>query len=188
MICLLLGVVLWSGVHLVPCVGIGLRARLIARLGEPAYKGAFALTLVATIVLMVVGWRSSAPGAIYATSWWGVVAVDLLMLVALVLFAASAVPSNLKRIVRHPQLTGVALWAAAHLLANREPRSLLLFGGLGLWAIATMLLLNRRDGAWEKPAAQPPAAEFKLVLGATIAFAALFFAHVHLFGVSPLPR
>ena len=188
MIWLVLGVVLWSGVHFAPCAGIGARLRLIGRIGEPAYKAAFSLTLVGAIVLMVVGWRSTAPVAVY-TSWaWGVAVADLLMFVALVLLAASAVPTNLKRSVRHPQLTGVGLWAGSHLLANGDLRSLLLFGGLGLWAILAMLLLNRRDGAWEKPAAQPIAAEFKLVLAATIVFAVLFFAHVHLFGVSPIPR
>jgi uncharacterized membrane protein len=119
---------------------------------------------------------------------WGVTVADLLVFVAFVLFAASALPSNLKRIVRHPQLTGVAVWAGSHLLANGDLRSLVLFGGLGAWAIVAMLLLNGRDGPWRKPAALPLVAELKPVLGAGVAYAVLFFAHAYVIGVSPMPR
>ena len=188
MIWLVLGVVLWSGVHFVPCAGIGARARLIDRLGEPAYKGVFALALVVAIVLMVVGWRSTAPVAVYTTWAWGVAVADLLMFVALVLLAASAVPTNLKRSVRHPQLTGVGLWAGSHLLANGDLRGLVLFGGLGLWAIVAILFINRRDGAWEKPEPQPLAGEWKPLAAAIVGFAVLYLLHPYIAGVSATPH
>ena len=188
MIWLVVGVLLWSGAHFVPCAGLAVRSQLIARLGELAYRGVFALTLIGAIVAMVLGWRSSPPVAVYLPPAWGAAGTNLLMLVALVLFAASVLPTNLRRVIRHPQLTGFALWAGAHLLSNGEARSLVLFGGLGLWAVSAMLLLDRRDGAWVKPAAQPLGAELKLLLAAAVAFAALFFAHAHVLGVSPMPR
>ncbi len=188
MIFLVIGVLLWSGVHLFPCVAVEPRKRLIGRMGEPPYKGVFALTLVAAIALMVLGWRSSVPYGLYSPPAWSALAANFLMLVALVLFVASAVPTNLKRVVRHPQLTGFAIWAGAHLLANGDRRSLILFGGLGLWAVLTILFINRRDGAWVKPDPLPMTAELKPFAIAIVAFAVLFFAHPWVFGVSPLPR
>ena len=72
-----------------------------------------------------------------------------------ILFFAAYPPTNVKRLLRHPQLTGVALWGVGHLLANGESRSIVLFGGLTLWAIAEIVVINRRDGARDKPAPVP---------------------------------
>jgi uncharacterized membrane protein len=105
-----------------------------------------------------------------------------------VLFAASGVPSNLKRWIRHPQLTGVLVFAAGHLLSNGDQRSLVLFGGLGLWSIAAMIAISRRDGAWQKPAPVAPTAELKPLVAAIVIFAVLFFVHPWIAGVSPAPR
>ena len=187
MMLLVIGVLLWSGMHLFPCVAVEPRKLLIGRMGEQPYKGVFALTLVAAIVMMVLGWRSSVPYGIYSPPAWSAPAANLLMIVALVLFVASTVPTNLKRVIRHPQLTGFAIWAGAHLLANGDRRSLILFGGLGLWAVLAILSINRRDGAWVKPDPLPMTAEVKPLAIAIVAFAVLFFAHPWLFGVSPLP-
>ena len=77
-----------------------------------------------------------------------------LIAVAFVLFVASSFPvTRFKRLLRHPQLSGVALWALAHLLVNGDSRSLVLFATLGGWALLSMLTINRRDGAWRKPPA-----------------------------------
>jgi uncharacterized membrane protein len=111
-----------------------------------------------------------------------------LVLLALYLFVASAQPSNVKRLLRHPQLTGLAVWALAHLLSNGDNRSLVLFGGLGLWALVEMPLINRRDGVREQPEAVPMAADVRLVVIAVVAFAVLFLVHPYLFGASPSPR
>jgi uncharacterized membrane protein len=188
MICLVVGVVLWSAVHFLPVVGGDTRKALIARIGEPAYKGLFSVSLVAAIALMAIGWRSAVPVGVYAPPSWGASATLPLMAVALFLFVASGMPTNVKRILRHPQLTGFTVWAAAHLLANGDRRSLVLFGGLGIWAIAMMLLSNRRDGAWVKPEPLPMSAELKPLIGMVVAFALFFFAHPYIAGVSPLPR
>ena len=185
---LVLGVLVWSGVHFIPMAARPLRAACIERIGEGPYKGIFALSLVGAIVLMVTGWGRTAPVPLYTPPGFGATLASPLMLVAFALFAASAVPTNLKRVLRHPQLTGFALWAATHLLANGDRRSLVLFGGLGLWAVVSILLLNRRDGAWQKPEPVPWSAEVKPLVGGIVGFALLYFAHTWLFGVSPAPR
>ena len=184
---LVFGVLLWSGAHMLPIFAAPLRARVADSLGN-AYPGVFALTVLGSIVAMAFGWRSTAPSPVYVAPGAAVLLTDLLMFAALLLFIASRVPTNLKRVLRHPQLTGLALWAAAHLLSNGDSRSLVLFGGLGLWAVVAMLGINRRDGAWEKPEALPMSAELKPLAGAVVVYALLFFVHPWIAGVSPMPR
>lgn len=187
MVWLILGVLMWSAVHSLPSAGRSLRGELLERLGEGPYKGLFALAIVLSIVLMTVGWRSTEPAYLYAPPSWSRWAANGLMVVALVLFVASGVPTNLKRVLRHPQLAGVATWAGAHLLANGDGRSLVLFGGIGLWALASMWLINRRDGAWQKPQALPLTADLKPLIAGIVAFALVYLAHPWIAGVSPAP-
>ena len=185
---MVLGVLVWSVVHSFAISGGSARKRLIARIGEPAYKGGFALTILASIVLMVFGWRANAPVAIYWPPAWGLPAAELLVFVALILFVASGLPTNLKRVVRHPQLSGVVVWSGAHLLANGDRRSLVLFGGLGLWAVLAVVLTNHRDGAWEKPEPVSMKSELKPLLITIGAYAVLFVAHPYFTGISlPTP-
>jgi uncharacterized membrane protein len=187
MICLILGVLLFAGIHMLPTAP-ATRGRVVERVGEQPYKGLFSLGVAGGIVLIVIGWRSSVPSSLYAPPGWGAAAATPLLFAALLFFVASSVPTNLKRLIRHPQLTGVVIWACAHLLANGDSRSLVLFGGIGLWAVVEMGLLNRRDGAWQRPEPLPLVAELKLLIGAVVVFAILFFAHPVIAGVSPLPR
>jgi len=187
MVWLVLGVLLWSGLHFLPMAARPLRAACIDRVGEGPYKGLFSLGLIGAIALMVMGWGQMAPIPVYAPPDWSRAVASPLMLVAFILFVASGVPTHLKRVLRHPQLTGLAVWAAAHLLANGDRRALILFGGLGAWALVSMLLLNRRDGEWQKPEPLPLSAELKPVVGGLVGFGLLFFAHAWLFGVSPAP-
>lgn len=185
---LVIGVLLWSVAHLLPSAGATTRTSLVHRLGEGPYRGLFSLLIVASVVLMIVGWRSSGASFVYAPPAWGRWAANGLMLVALLLFVASAMPTNLKRRIRHPQLTGLGLWSLAHLLANGDARSLVLFGGLGIWALLAIGFINRRDGAWQKPTPQPPSADVKLAAATVVGFAVVFLLHPYLFGASPVPQ
>lgn len=184
---LIFGILLWSGAHLVPSVARPFRASLIESLDARKYQGLFALVILAALALIIFGWRSTAPVPVYSVPSWGRVAANLLVLPALVLFIASGIPTNIKRIVRHPQLAGVAVWSAGHLLANGESRSLVLFGGMGLWALITMGAINRRDGAWQRPEPTPLLGDLKPVVAAVVAYGVLLFAHPYLAGVSAMP-
>ncbi len=184
---LVLGVLLWSAVHLLPSAAAPVRARAIERLGK-AYQGVFALAILASIGLMVLGWRSTLPTAVYSPPAWSSAASNVLVFIALLLFAASGLTSNIKRVIHHPQLTGLATWGGAHLLSNGELRSLVLFGGLGLWAIVAILFINRRDGAWKKPEPQPLTGEWKPLVAAMVGFAVLYLLHPYIAGVSATPR
>lgn len=186
MIWLWLGVIVWSVVHAIPSLAPGLRASLIERLGENGYKIGFALAIVGSIVLMVVGWRSAVADIVYEPPAWGRHLAMLLMLIAFLLFAFSHGKGNLKRFIRHPQLTAVAVWAIGHLLANGDSRSVVLFGVLGIWALIEMALINRRDGAPVLPEPRPWSAEAKPVAIGVIIYVVFLLLHPYLFGVSPI--
>ena len=109
------------------------------------------------------------------------------MFVALGLFAASSLPTNLKRWVRHPQLLDFTTWGGAHLLANGDRRSLILFGVLGVWALLMIVFLNRRDGTWQKPERVLLSADLKPWFAAILVFALLYWLHPIVIGVSRRP-
>lgn len=187
MIWLWLGVAFWSGIHFIPSLAQGMRSSLIERLGETPYKIVFALGIVLSIVLIVVGWRWTAPIDLYSPPSWGAPIGSFLVLVAFILFGVAHGKTNVKRFLRHPQLTGLVLWAIGHLLANGDSRSLVLFGVLGLWAVVEIVLINRREGTWARPDPIPFTAEARPVLTGLVIFAVFLLAHPYLFGVSPIP-
>mgnify|MGYP001817305979 CR=1 FL=1 len=161
MIGLVLGVLLFCGVHLIPSLAPSLRATWHGRLGENGYKGSFSLLLLAALALIVFGWRSAQPTMIYQPLPVLHQAGISLLNLAFLLLVVSTRPSRLRLIFRHPQLTGVLLWGVAHLLLNGDSRSLVLFGGLACWSVVEIIAINRREGAWVKTA--PPAWSTELV-------------------------
>jgi uncharacterized membrane protein len=185
MIKLALGVLLWSIAHFIPSLFAGPRKKLVERFGENAYKGLFLLLMVLAIYLVVSGWKAAVPESVYLPPAWGRHVTALLMLVGFVLFFAPYPPNNIRRRLRHPQLTGVVLWGVGHLLANGEARSIVLFGGFAAWAILEMVLINRRDGAWTRPEPVPRKNDLLLVAGGAAVYLLVAFSHRWLFGFSP---
>ncbi len=106
------------------------------------------------------------------------------MALALFLFVASGAPSNVKRFLRHPQLLSVVLWSLVHLLANGDLRSAVLFGGLGVWAVAMIPALDRRDGEWVRPEPRPIVGDVVVVAITGGVFFAVRWAHPYFAGVS----
>jgi len=185
MIWLVLGVAMWSGVHLIPSLGLSLKAGLIQKWGENGYKGVFSILMITAIILIVVGWRSTDPYLLYASPDWAGPTTALLMFNAFVLFVAAYHPTRLKRVIRHPQLNGMILWAIAHLISNGDTRSLILFGGLGLWALIEIRMINAREGAWVKPDAPSILIELRGVVISLVIFMAALFLHPYFAGVAP---
>jgi uncharacterized membrane protein len=185
MIKLTLGILLWSFTHFIPAAFSDLRKSLVARLGENGFKGLFTLLMVLAIYLVISGWKAALPESIYLPPAWGRHGTALLVLIGFILFFAPYPANNIKRTLRHPQLTGVICWGVGHLLANGEGRSVILFGGLALWAIIEMILINRRDGAWSKPAPAPRKNDIILVVAGLVVFVIVAAAHQWLFGFSP---
>jgi uncharacterized membrane protein len=186
MVMLSAGILLWAVVHLIPGPAHTIRQKIIAAIGEKPYKGVFSLTLLLALALIIFGWRSTEPQLVYLPPAWGGLAAILLMPVAIFLFGASHARTRVKRFIRHPQLSGVVTWSVAHLLANGDDRSLLLFGGLGIWALLEIAVINGREGAWIKPEAPPVATEIKLLVITIVVFAVLLYLHPKFAGVAAL--
>ena len=146
---LIAGLILWILAHMFKRLAPGLRATM----GD-AGKVVIALALVASVVLMVIGYRQ-ADGAFF----WGpsvpLVGINnLLMLVAFYIYAVGGPKGPRVWIgtkLRHPQLIGFSIWAFAHLLVNGDVPSFILFGGLLIWAQVEILLINAQDGPWTGP-------------------------------------
>ena len=146
-----LGLLLFAAVHLLPSLAPDLKTAWYNKLGEGGYKGTFSLLLLLSFALIIVGWRSIQPELAYLPSPALKHPAMGLVVLAFFLFVISNRPSRARQWIRHPQLTGVALWSCAHLLLNGDNRSLLLFAGMGIWAIIEIIAINKRDGDWLKP-------------------------------------
>lgn len=187
MIWLAAGVLIWGLVHFVPSAAPALRKVLVGKLGENGYKALFGLSMIAAVLLMVFGWKSTAETVVYTPPEWGGRLALVAMVGTAMGFFAPYMPNNLVRLVRHPQLTGIVLFGVGHLAAVGHVRSLVLFGGLGLWAAIEIVLINRRDGPRTRPEKTAHKNDLKLFLAGLGFFLLMLFTHRALFGVSALP-
>jgi len=150
---MILGLVLLLGVHTLTTQR-ELRARLIARAGEAGYKAGYALASLAGLALIVWGFSHYR-----ATGWIDVWyppkalkhVTDALMLPAVILVVAAYVRGRIYTALKHPMLSGVKLWAAAHLLVNGDLGSIILFGSFLAWAVFDRISLKRRADAGAPP-------------------------------------
>lgn len=181
---IILGLITWSTVHLIPAVAPGLKQQWVEKLGRHGYRGSFSLLIISAVTLMAMGWRQALPTYLYTLSETINHATITMMALACILFVASKFPSHIKRFIRHPQLSGVALWAFAHLLANGDSRSVTLFGGLFLWSIVEMVLISKREGQWVRPPVNGVLFDVVVLALGGLLFTGLIFAHPYLSGVS----
>ncbi|MFN4172900.1 MAG: NnrU family protein [Pseudorhodobacter sp.] len=179
MVVLILGVALWAGAHLFKRLAPARRAAM----GEGG-KGLITVLLLASVVLMIVGYR----GADFVPFWSSPPFLthlnNLLMVLAFYLYAASGLKTAITRKVRHPQLTAVKIWAVAHLLVNGDLASLILFGGLLAWAVVSVIRINKAQRAWTPPAPAPVAKEAIAVVATLVVVVVVMLIHNWL-GVQP---
>jgi uncharacterized membrane protein len=153
-------------------------------MGEGGYKGIFSLLLLAAFALIIGGWRSAEPVFIYQPPGEMHKIALLLLMLAFLLLVVSVRNSRLRLVIRHPQLTGVAAWGFSHLLLNGDSRSIVLFGGMTLWAIVEIIAISKRDGVWIKAAAPSWGAELATLVIAGITIAVTIIIHPWLSGVA----
>ena len=182
---LVTGLIVFFGIHLVP-TAVPLRRRLVAWRGENIYQLGYSLIAAAGLAMVIFG-KSAAPAiVVYEPPGWTAHVAWVLMWLAVTIFPAAYLPSNLKRVMRHPFLWGMTLWAAAHLLTNGDAASLLLFGSFAVYAVFDMRSANRR-GAETSETRYPIWRDGVLVAVGTSAYLLLVRLHPVLFGVSVNP-
>jgi len=176
---LILGLALFLGVHVLT-TRRDVRASLVARLGEGGYKAAFSVVALIGVALAAKGF------SVYRATEW----IDVwyppkamrhltlaLMLPAVILVVASYIRGRIFVKLKHPMLAGVKLWALAHLLANGDLGSIILFGSVLAWAVYDRISLKRRTdpGAPPIPAGGVRNDLIAVVVG-VVAYLALAFA------------
>jgi len=181
---LVFGIALWSIVHLLPVLARTFRQSLIDRLGRGPFRGVVSLLIIAALALIVIGWRSAPQEYVYVLPAWSRPAGFALMILAFALFGATHYKTAIKRVVRHPMLMSVVVWSIAHLLTNGTTRAIVLFGGLGIWALLEIVLINAREGAYNKPEAPGLARELRGLTISAVIFAIALFLHPYFAGVA----
>jgi uncharacterized membrane protein len=169
---IVLGLILWCAAHFFKRLAPGRRAAM----GDPA-KALVTVGVLAGVVLMVLGYRGNTSPDLWYPPAFLTHVNNLLMLLAVYLYAASGMKTRITRVIRHPQLTAVKTWAVAHLLVNGDLASIVLFGGILAWAVVSVILINRAE---PRPALNPPASigtEIGAVLGAVVVTGAIGWVH-----------
>ena len=180
MIYLILGLALWVAAHLFKRVAPDLRAQM-----GNAGKALVAVGILAGLGLMALGYKQAEVVNLWYPPTWAVHVNNLLMLVAVFVYGMSATTGRLRGRMRHPQLTAVKIWAVAHLLVNGDLASVVLFGGMLIWAVLEAVMINRSQD-WVRP--EPGAAKKDIILVIITLVMFVVIAGIHMWlGVRPFP-
>jgi uncharacterized membrane protein len=143
----IIGLIIFLGAH----VFVSLRDRraaLIASIGRGPYLGLFSVVSIVGLVLIGYGFRQyywvDGTIALWYPPHWTRHIVEAAMWPASIAVVAAYFPGNIKRVLKHPMLVGVKLWAVAHLCANGDLGGIILFGSVLAWAVFDRITLNRR--------------------------------------------
>ncbi|HET7837727.1 MAG TPA: NnrU family protein [Variovorax sp.] len=175
---LVIGLVLFLGIHSVSIVAPAWRDAQVARRGERAWKGMYALASLAGLLLLIHGYGQArlTPVVLYTPPTGLRHLALLLMLPVFPLLFAAYLPGRIQRAARHPMLLAVKLWATAHLLANGTLADVLLFGAFLAWAVADRISVKRRAVPRSVPGAPPSAVnDIVVVVGGLGVYAAFLF-------------
>jgi uncharacterized membrane protein len=182
MLMLVAGLIVFLGVHLLPALQ-GVRVALVRRYGELRYKGIFSLASLAGLALIIAGYATAAPGArLFEPSQAAIATAPYAITLSLILFAAANMRGHIRRIVKHPMLLGLAIWATVHLLANGDTRGTILFASfLGYAAVDFVSAVRRHATKLFAPTARHDA--IAVGTGIIAAFAVMAL-HRPVFGVA----
>ena len=191
MLVLILGLVLFLGIHSLRIVADDWRSRQVVRLGLKRWKALYAVVAIAGFVLLCWGFglARQQPVLLYVPPLWLRHLNALFTLVAFMLFIAARVPRNhFKAKLHHPQVLAVKVWAFGHLLATGMLHDVLLFGAFLLWAVVLFIASRRRDRAAGTvyPAGRLQGNVLTVVVGVAAWAAFALWLHLWLIGVNPM--
>jgi uncharacterized membrane protein len=183
----ILGLVIFLGAHVFVTMR-DRRAVLVAKLGEWPYRGLFSLVSIVGIVLIAYGfasYRAAGLIVVWNPPSWTRHIVEALMWPASIMIVAAYIPGNIKRVLKHPMLTGVKTWAFAHLCANGDLGGMILFGSVLAWAVYDRITLKRRSDAGSPPIPVGGTTNdlIAIIVGTIVYFALGFVFHPVVIGV-----
>jgi uncharacterized membrane protein len=188
---LILGLVIFLGVHSVRIFAEPWRAGMIERLGPMRWKGLYAVLSIVGFVILVIGFRHARAETtvLYVTPAWMKHVTAVLMMLAMILFVAAYIPRNwFKARFHHPQLLSVKTWAFAHLLSVGVMADVVLFGAFLVWAVVDFIVSRRRDREQNVVYAPGNAIGTSITVAAGLVAWSVFALLLHgpLIGVRPL--
>jgi uncharacterized membrane protein len=186
---LIVGLVIFLGVHTVAIVAPNWRDRMAARMGEWPWKGLYSVISIVGFVLIIWGYGEARQSAavLYTPPPPLRYVAALLMVPVFPLLFAAYLPGRIKAATKHPMLIATILWALAHLLANGTVADVLLFGGFLAWAIADRASFARRPQRPIRTLPGTPLNDVIAVVGGLAVYAAfVFWLHLRWFGVPVL--
>ena len=187
---LVAAIVIFFGIHDVPTM-TGLRDRLIGRIGQSGYRVLFALLSTASLVLLIFAFTKTPVVTVWSPPDWARWVAIVLMLPAFIFLVAAYVPGKIKAKLKHPFLVAIKTWALAHLIANGDLASMILFASFLAYAVYDRISLKHRQETRliPIPASGPPLNDVVAVaLGTVLYLVTLFWLHQLLIGVSPIPQ
>ncbi|GLQ51678.1 NnrU family protein [Dyella flava] len=191
MFVLVLGLIIFLGLHSIRIMADGWRSRQIARLGLKPWKGIYAILSIIGLLLIIWGFGLARqhPVLIYAPPLWLRHLNGLFMLVSLIFFAAARVPRNhIKAKFGHPQVLAVKTWSFGHLLATGMLHDLVLFVPFLIWSVLLFIVSRRRDrlNGTIYPTGTVKGDVIAVAIGVIVWALFAFWLHTLLIGVNPM--
>jgi uncharacterized membrane protein len=188
---LIVAIAVFFGIHLVPTM-TALRDRMIGRVGETGYRALFALLSTASLILLIYAFAKAPVVTVWSPPAWTRWIAIVLMLPAFIFLVAAYVPGRIKEKLKHPFLVAIKTWALAHLIANGDLASMILFGSFLAYAVYDRISLKTGRKPTSLIGTQGPAKPINdviaVVLGTVLYVVTLFWLHGLVIGVSPIPQ
>jgi len=183
---LVMAMAFFVGSHFV-LSSLPVRGGLIRMLGEQGFRGLYSVVALAALVWVVLAYGEVPRRELWPDSQALRLTALVIMPFAAILLVAALPTRNvtmvggesvaddphptpgIMTITRHPMLNGVVLFALAHLLANGDSASAVLFAGLAILAVGGMMHIDYRrqrsmGSAWGPIAMSTSAIPFVAVL------------------------
>lgn len=190
---LILGIVVFLGIHSVRIVAPRWRLAKIAAWGENKWKGLYSVISFIGLVLIIWGYVLARPNSIFLYEppvWTKHIALLLMLFAFISLVISNFKTGKLKPILKHPALIAVKIWALAHLLANGDLASLILFLSFLIWAVVDRIAIKRQEraGLMQTVIVPGPISNDIIAIAIGVVLYALFVWKLHalLIGVSPI--
>ncbi|MCJ2376093.1 NnrU family protein [Vibrio sp. ZSDZ34] len=185
MFSLLLGLILFLGIHSISIIAPAYREKLVKK-NEKAYKAVYSLLSFIGLYFIVTGHSSlrADPSLVYFGDQSLRPLVSILMLVGFILFFAPYFPGKIKSVTKNPQLLAVVLWALSHLLVNGNLADILLFGAFLVWAIADLISMRKRQQRVVSPLKATWVNDvIVIVIGTVVSAIFAMYLHGYLIGI-----
>ncbi|MEK1896667.1 MAG: NnrU family protein [Rhizobium sp.] len=189
---LIVGIIIFLGLHLIRVIAPGLRQSMIESLGERGWKIAYSIVSILSLILLIYGFGQArqVTGMLYTPPVWMAHITLTLMLLAMICLVASLLPAGHIAVkTKHPMVLSVKIWAFSHLLANGETASVLLFGAFLAWGVILRIALKRRERAGEltlRPFVSGKYDLYAVIIGVVAWALIMFKLHELLIGVAPI--